>query len=117
MWGAEEVRTNPGEVIFLTVVGFVWVLLMTKTFPWIGLSFRDDVVDRNNVAALIAICGAITASAVIYLGGSLGEGPSYFNNLFSAGLGILGFLVLWILLELSARVSSGITEERDIASG
>lgn len=63
------------------------------------------------------MCGAALAITLIYAGGSLGEGPSYFNNFFSAGLGSLGLVVLWILLELCGNVSVSIIEERDLTSG
>ncbi len=117
LWGAAVIRANPGELFFLTFAAAVWLLLATKLFPWLGLSFHDDVIERNNVAALIALCGALVALALIYAGGSIGEGPSYLNNVFSAGLGTVGLLVLWTLLELCAKVSVSITEERDLASG
>jgi uncharacterized membrane protein YjfL (UPF0719 family) len=116
-WGAAGVRADGGEVIFLTLVGGVWLLAATKLFSWLGLSFREDVVERKNVAALIALDGAVLAVAIIYAGGSLGEGPSYMNNFFSAGLGTMGLLILWILLELGGKVSMSITEERNLASG
>jgi len=74
-------------------------------------------LERRNVAALVALCGALMAVAIIYAGGSLGEGPSYLNNFFSAGLGTAGLLVLWILLELGANASMSIAEERDLGSG
>jgi hypothetical protein len=54
---------------------------------------------------------------MIYAGGSFGEGPSYLNNFFSAGLGTAGLLVLWILFEISGKASISITEDRDLASG
>ncbi len=117
LWGAAEIRADPGEVCFLTFVGAVWLIVATKLFSWLGLSFHGDVVERRNVAALVALCGALMAVAVIYAGGSLGEGPSYLNNFFSAGMGTAVLLVLWILLELGANVSTSIAEERDLASG
>ncbi len=117
LWGAAEIRANAGEVLFLTFVGSVWLLFATRLFSWLGFSFHDDVVERRNVAALVALCGALMAVALIYAGGSLGEGPSYTNNFFSAGLGTVVLLALWILLELGANVSRSITEERDLASG
>ena len=117
LWGAAEVRADAGEVFFLTALGTVWLILATILFSWLGLSYRDDVVERRNSAALIALCGAILAVAIIYAGGSLGEGPSYWDNIFSAGLGTTGLLVLWILLELGAKVSMSVAEERDLASG
>jgi uncharacterized membrane protein YjfL (UPF0719 family) len=116
-WGAAEVRGDPGEILLLTALGGVWLIFAVKLFSWLGLSFRDDVVERRNVAALVALCGAITAVSIIYAGGSLGEGPSYWDNFFSAGLGTAGWLLLWIVLELGAKVSISIAEERDVASG
>jgi uncharacterized membrane protein YjfL (UPF0719 family) len=117
LWGAAEIRSDTSEVCFLTFVGAVWLIFSTKLFSWLGLSFHDDVVERRNPAALVALCGALMSVGVIYAGGSLGEGPSYFNNFFSAALGTVGLLLLWILIELGANVSRSITEERDLASG
>jgi len=73
-----------------------------QAFSWLGLSFRDDAVERRNIAALTALCGAVPAVALTYIGGSLGEGPSYWNNVFSASLGTVGLLGVWLLLELGA---------------
>src|SRR5436190_154339 len=117
LWGAAEVRANASDVFFLTFVGAVWLVLATKLFSWLGLSFRDDAVERRNIAALTALCGAVPAVALTYIGGSQGEGPSYWNNVFSASLGTVGLLGVWILLELGAKVSVSIAEERDFASG
>jgi uncharacterized membrane protein YjfL (UPF0719 family) len=117
LWGPSEIRANSGEVAFLTIAAAAWLLLATKLFSWLGLSFHDDVVERKNVAALVALCGALIALALIYAGGSIGEGPSYLNNVFSAGLGTVGMIALWVMLELGAKVSLSITEERDLASG
>src|SRR5690242_19107708 len=98
-WGAREIRSNIGEVLLLTFIAAVWMILATTLFSWLGLSFRDDVIERNNNSALVALCGALLSVSIIYIGGSLGEGPSYLNNFFSAGLGTAGLLVLWVTLE------------------
>ncbi|HWD92774.1 MAG TPA: hypothetical protein VG938_10530 [Verrucomicrobiae bacterium] len=55
--------------------------------------------------------------ALIYVGGSVGEGPSYAENVFSVGLASAGFFVFWTALEIGGRVSVSIAEERDLASG
>jgi hypothetical protein len=39
------------------------------------------------------------------------------TTFFFAGLGTAGWFVLWIFLELGAKVSMSIVEERDLASG
>jgi uncharacterized membrane protein YjfL (UPF0719 family) len=117
LWGAVEIRASPGTVLVLTLIGAFWLVVVINLFSWLGLSFRDDVVERRNVAALVALCGAVMAVSLLYTGGNLGEGPSYLENFFSAGLGTAGWLVLWILLELGTKISISIAEERDLASG
>lgn len=116
-WGAREIREDTGEVIFLTLSGGVWLLLCQGVLSWLGLSARDDAVERQNPAALAAVCGGLLAVGCIYAGGSIGEGPSYSNNLFSVALAAAGLFGLWFFFEVCTRISLAITEERDLASG
>lgn len=116
-WGAVEVRGHLDQVFWLSLLGLGWLLVFSRLFSWLGLSIADDVIERRNPAALPALCGASLAVAMLYVGGSLGEGPSHWNNIFSAGLGTCGFFFLWFLLELFWRVSASVAEERDLASG
>jgi hypothetical protein len=116
-WGAREIRAETGEVVLLTLLGGAWLLLCQGVFSWFGLGARDDAVERQNPAALAAVCGGLLSVACIYAGGSIGEGPSYANNLFSVALAAAGFFVLWFFFEVCTRVSLAITEERDLASG
>lgn len=116
-WGAKEVRGHYEEVSFLTAIGAFWLVLAHALYPWFGLSVRDDALERNNPAALIALSCALLSTAFTFAAGNLGEGPSYWENIFSAGLATAGLFVLWIALELGSRVSVSIAEERDLASG
>ena len=117
-WGTKEIRVDINEVIFLTFFGGVCLFLARNLlFPCLGLSFHDDVVERRNHASLIAFCGALLALAIIYAGGSIGEGPFYSENAFSIALGTAGWLLLWIFIEIGANISRSIAEERDLASG
>jgi hypothetical protein len=116
-WGAAEVRGHFEQVFLLTSLGLGWLIVSSHLFPWLGLCIADDVLERQNPAALVALCGPVLSIALLYIGGSVGEGPSYWNNIFSAGLGSFGFFLLWVLLECFGRVSASIAEERDLASG
>ena len=118
LWGAKEFRDDMGTVLFLTILGvFCLHQVQVRIFPFFGLSYRDDALERRNSAALAACCGAWLSVAIIYTGGNLGEGPSYSENVFSAGLALAGWLVLWSVLEAGGHVSMSIAEERDLASG
>jgi len=116
-WGAAEIRATVSEVFFLTLMAAVWLILATKLFPWMGLSLRDDVVERKNLSALIILCGGVLALGIIYAGANLGEGPSFTNNFFCDVIGSASFFLLWFLLELFGKVSRSIAEERDLATG
>src|SRR6266704_821275 len=87
---------------------------MNSSVRW---AFGFCVAASLIMVALTALCGAVPAVALTYIGGSLGEGPSYWNNVFSASLGTVGLLGVWLLLELGAKVSVSIAEEHDFASG
>jgi len=116
-WGAAEVRADGFAVGFLTVAAAVWLGLGLWLFPWLGLSSRIDLLEQRNAAALPALGGALTAAALIYAGGSMGEGPDYWENVFSAAWAFAGWAFLWVVLELGTGVSRSVTEERNPASG
>ena len=116
-WGALEVRAHFDQVLALTLLGVGWLVISMHLFAWFGLSIADDAIERRNSGALLALCGATFGVAVIYAGGSFGEGPSYWNNIFSGALGTFGFFLLWCLLEFFVSVSGAVAEERDLASG
>jgi hypothetical protein len=116
-WGAAEIRATVTEVFFLTFMAAVWLILATKLFPWMGLSLRDDAVERKNPSALVALCSAVLALGIIYAGANIGEGPSFTNNFFCDVIGSASFFLLWFLLELFGKVSRSIAEDRDLATG
>ena len=116
-WGAREVRGDAGEVLFLTAVGVAWLLGSGALFSWFGLGIREDVWERQNPAAAVALAGALFSTAITFAAGNLGEGPSYWENIFSAGLATGTLFAFWLVHELVARVSVSIAEERNLASG
>jgi hypothetical protein len=116
-WGAIEIRENTGPQIMLALFGQLLLLACGAGFDWLGISLRDDAMERRNPAALITVLGAFCAVGLIWTGSNIGEGPSYGNNVFSAALGLSVFLLLWILLELLSNISNSICEERDLGTG
>src|SRR5271168_827093 len=78
-----------------TVFGILWLLLARALFRFLGLHGRDDAIERNNDASLVAHCGATMAVALMYAGGNIGEGPSYSENVFSVGIATAALAGLW----------------------
>lgn len=116
-WGAKEVRGQLSEVVVYSLVGIPWLLVANALFPWLGLSIHDDAWERKNSAAAVALACALVSVAITFAAGNLGEGPSYWENIFSAGLATGTLFALWIGVELGSRVSISIAEERNLASG
>src|SRR5579859_7195536 len=102
-WGAREVRGDAGEVLFLTVIGIGWLLVSGALYSWFGLGIRDDVWERQNPAAAVALACALISTAITFAAGNLGEGPSYWENIFSAGLATGTLFAFWLAYELVAH--------------
>jgi hypothetical protein len=85
--------------------------------PWLGLSFRDDVSERGNAAALAAWIGVMLAFTLAYVGSNLGEGPGYWVVLLCSALGFGVLALAWALLEFLADVADRITIERELDTG
>lgn len=116
-WGAAEIREKFEPKFWLTFIGQAWTACFIANFQWLGISLRDDAMERHNLAAFLALLGASLAVGLIYTAGNIGEGPSYMDNFLSAGIATIAFFVLWLALELTTRISSAITEDRDLATG
>ena len=99
------------------VLGLAWLRVAQTAFAFAGLSARDDVVERNNGAAAIALSGALVGAALCYVGGNIGDGPGWWVVVFSAGLSTLTSLALWIVLTLCSPVVDAVTIGRDRATG
>jgi len=111
------VRSDFSGVAFLSVLGVLWLWIANWIYPWLGLSIREDAWERKNPAASMALGCAMVATAITFAAGNLGEGPSYWENVFSSGLSTAGLFILWATFELGGRVSVSVAEERNFASG
>lgn len=102
--------------LYLTF-GSAWVGFGLVWVPWLGLSARDDVVERGNTAAAWAIGGGVLGLTACFAGANIGNGPGWWVVLFTGGLATLAWFGSWLLLELSGQPSESIGIERDVASG
>jgi uncharacterized membrane protein YjfL (UPF0719 family) len=82
-----------------------------------GVSYRDDAVERNNPAAGRAVGGAVVGTSLCFIGSNIGEGATIWTTFFPAAIGTVLFWCLWLAVELTTRVSEAVTVDRDVASG
>jgi hypothetical protein len=112
-----DVRDDWRYLAFYLVLGAAWVGLWIRWLAVTGISTRDDVVERANVSAAIAISGAMLAITLCYAGGNIGDGPGWWVVVFSAALATMALFAGWLLLEFTSAVSETVTVDRDPAAG
>jgi uncharacterized membrane protein YjfL (UPF0719 family) len=88
-----------------------WIL------PYVGLSFRDDALERDNDAAGLAVSGSLLGTTFAFAGANIGDGPGWWVVVFCAALAGVTMILLWIIGSQITRVQEFITVDRDIASG
>lgn len=114
---AHDVRDDPKYLFFYQVFGAAWVGLVVQTLPRFGVSVRDDVAERGNLAASFAIAGALVGATLCFAGSNIGDGPGWWVVAFTGGLATAAFLWLWRLLERASAVAESVAVERDVAAG
>jgi uncharacterized membrane protein YjfL (UPF0719 family) len=83
-----------------------------------GVSARDDVLERRNPAALVAVVGAFVGTTLLLAGSYVSHDPGLEIVIVAAVVTMFTWFFLWCLVELASGqiISERITVERDPAS-
>jgi hypothetical protein len=115
---SQDVRGDPYYVVLYELVAALWLAGALRLFPLLGISVRDDVLERHNPSAFWAMNGALIGVAAAFAGGNVGNGPGSDVVIFCAAISSLSFFLAWLLLEVvGAYWSEAVTVERDPGSG
>ncbi len=116
-FSASDVRDDPVYFGFYLVMGIAWAGLGLRALAWLGLGARDDVLERGNRAAAVALAGALLGITLCFAGGNIGDGPGWWVVVFCALLATGALFFLWIVLHRLTAVADAVTIDRDAASG
>ena len=117
-WGAaDDVRDAPQYMLMYALLGWAWLWVAGRGFSMLGLSARDDLLERRNAAAVPAWVGAMIGVTFCYAGGNIGNGPGWWVVVFSAALATAGLGAAWFVLGEKLRVMDAVTIDRDPAAG
>ena len=115
---ASDVVNDPIFIVFYVALGVAWLYLGTFIMGiFFDLSWRDDILNLNNTAALFAFAGGFLGLAIIYAGANAGDGPGWWCVLEAGGLGLMAWVAVAVVVNLLTRVSERITVGRDVACG
>src|SRR5207245_2703107 len=81
---SSDVQTDPFCLSFYVALGAGWLGVATFVFPLLGISVRDEVVERHNPSASWALSGALIAVTLCFAGANIGNGPGPYAVLFCA---------------------------------
>jgi uncharacterized membrane protein YjfL (UPF0719 family) len=114
---SEDVRSDPELVGQYCALGLAWIGLSERVFAFLGVSLRDDVIERRNAAASFVIAGELVAVTCCFAGANIGNGPGVEVVLFSAMVSTLALVLLWLLFDRIAQMGDNLTVERDAFAG
>ena len=114
-----DVRNDSAFLAYYMILGAGWIGACWKAFPMLGVSPRDDVIERGGSAAGWVVNGAVFATMLAFAGGNIGNGPGVNVVLFSSLLSTGALFLSWLVLEMSTQpcLSDRITIGRDEAAG
>lgn len=111
-----DVRDSVFWTFYYMAVGAAWVGIGTKLLPYFGLSARDDVTERGNGAAAVAVAGFLAGLTLCFAGANIGDGPGWWVVIFCALLSSGTLLALWKWVAQSGAADT-ITIDRDPSAG
>ena len=112
-----DVRDNELCLFMYIVLGLAWLRLMEPFFAYLGVSARDDVIERRNRAATPAFIGALLGVTCCYAGGNVGDGPGWWVVVLSAALATASLIVVWMLFIELTPSADAIAIDRDPSAG
>jgi hypothetical protein len=116
-WGSTDVRTSAGWIVQYTLAGAAWLMFGLYLLSFLGVSVRDDAMERQNSAASWVTYGALIGTALCYAGANFGSGPGTEVVLFCAVLSTAFLFGFWLCLERIFQLTDKVTIERDEGAG
>ena len=114
---AADVRSDGGIVLQYWAAGLAWIGLTQWVLGLLGVSMRDDVIERRNGAAGFVVAGHLVAATCCFAGANIGNGPGVEVVLFCAALSTLSLILLWLLFDRIAWIADSVTVERNAPTG
>ncbi|SRR5260221_447349 len=116
-WSAPSVHEDAGEITFYLVFSMIWIVLTQGLFAFLGVSVRDDVAERRNLAAGFAAAGLTIAATGCAAGSNIGDGPGFEVMFFCAGISTASLLILWAMVAQVSGIAEAITIDRNVGAG
>jgi hypothetical protein len=116
-WSAKSVDSDLLWTLTYLLLGAGWLGVTQAIFGFLGVSARDDVLERRNSAAAWTVSGQMIAATSCFAGANIGDGPGPEVVIFCALLSTGALFVLWFLVDRAASISETVTIDRHLGTG
>ena len=117
-WADRRVVGHLDYTILFMLGGAMWIFVASRFLEVLGISVRDDAIERNNLAALVAVWGILSGVGIVYALSNIGTGATIWTTLLPGFVATVALLSMALLVELTGgAVADAITIDRDVASG
>jgi len=103
-------------IVLFLLGGAAWLAAAAGIGRALGVSARDDAIERANPAAAIAVGGALAGSMSIYAWCNVGAGPTIWTTIWPACVATAAWAALWLVVEVTTHGSDAVAIDRDAAS-
>ena len=84
--------------------------------PIVGVSMRDDVIERGNPAAAIVAGGTMLASGIVYAGANIGLGATIWSTITPALMAAVALAAAAMIVRIVSPVAEAVAIDRDVLS-
>jgi hypothetical protein len=113
-----RVRGHFDYLLLFMVGGVAWLGPADLALSILGVSSRDDAIERDNIAAVAVAGGWLIGTAIVYACSNIGGGPTIWTTLVPAAAATVAYSAACVLIELVGGATiDDITIDRDLASG
>ena len=116
-WASFDVVNAPYYIVGYMALGIVWITAAARLLGrFTDIRFQQDVRERNNFAAAVALGGMLLGNAIAYAGGNIGDGPGFHVVIFSAVLSTLTVYAAVWAIALTSDGEERITIDHDVGA-
>lgn len=117
-WADPVAVAGHADYVFLfMLVGFAWMTLLGAGLTAMGVSLRDDVLERQNKAAAVLWAGWMIGGMTLYAGANVGSGPTIWTTIAPAMVGTVLLMAGISVLGASWGMVDAVAIDRDVATG
>lgn len=113
----KSVSGDPVYLVFMLLVGGASLVFSILIISLHGLNPAEDVVLRNNIAAIYPYGGLLLGVILINLGSNIGSGDTVYTTLIPLGLALLFYHFSFLIIDLMTHIAREVAVERDSSAG